>query len=337
MRFLLFGKSKKNQKRLGEYICERMYRQGKGGYMNTSKRMQYANELNSNGIDTFSAYVHGQAERVGDETKRNIKSCSYQPDKEKTYIEVNPNKQKNGGEKLITKYSDLKEKVKQILKELSKSPEDLDMIRADFCFNSKNEESYHEYKKLHRLLISCLAKAYKFKNCYQSKDLWTHESLSIAIKKSDSEIENYNKKKESNGKDENCNRLEIRSKLMRGSTLEYQFLLKWFERLDKAKGMYKEVQQESNRQLEKLYKEDLKKKKRDRDYLSLNAFLMQYRECIYCRRQMIDLLSRFEEVEAPEKKADKFKEKHKIEYFSQRDIDFLVDVLKKKLIEYFES
>ena len=305
--------------------------------MNIQKRTAYVNELNSNGIDTFSAYVNGQAERVGDETQRNVKSCNYQPDKERTYIEVNANKKKDGGEKLITKYSEFKEKVKQILNELSKSPEDLDMIRADFCFNSKNEESYHEYKKLHRLLISCLAKAYKFKNCYQSKDLWTHESLSIAIKKSDAEIENYNKKKESNGHDESCNRLEIRSKLMNGSSLEYQFLQKWFERLDKAKGMFKAVQEESNKQLEKLYKEDLMKKKRDRDYLSLNAFLMQYRECIYSRRQMIDLLSRFDEIGDPEKKADKFKEKHKIEYFSQRDIDFLVDVLKKKLIEYFES
>lgn len=314
-----------------------MYRRERSKDMNTSKRMKYADELNTNGIDTLSAYVHGQAERIGNETQRNIKSCSYQPDKERTYIEVNANKQKNGNEKLITKYSEFKAKLKEILKELSKKPEDLDMIRADFCFNSKNEKSYHEYKKLHRLLISCLAKAYKFKNCYHSKDLWTHESLSIAIKKSDAEIENYNKKKESNGKDESCNRLEIRSKLMHGSSLEYHFLCKWFERLDKAREMFKEVQEESNRQLEKLYKEDLKKKKRDRDYLSLNAFLMQYRECIYCRKQMIDLLSRFDEIGDPEKKADKFKEKHKIEYFSQRDIDFLIEVLKKKLIEYFES
>ena len=305
--------------------------------MNIQKRTTYAEELNTNGIDTFSAYVSGQAERIGDDTQRNVKSCNYQTDKDRTYIEVNANKQKNGNEKLITKYSEFKAKLKEILKELSKSPEDLDMIRADFCFNSKNVESYHEYKKLHRLLISCLAKAYKFKNCYQSKDLWTHESLSIAIKKSDAEIENYNKKKESSGHDESCNRLDIRSKLMRGSSLEYQFLCKWFERLDKARGMFKEVQEESNRQLEKLYKDDLKKKKRDRDYLSLNAFLMQHRECIYCRKQMIDLLSRFDEIGDPEKKADKFKEKHKIEYFSQRDIDFLVDVLKKKLIEYFES
>lgn len=41
--------------------------------MNTSKRMKYADELNTNGIDTLSAYVHGQAERIGNETQRNIK------------------------------------------------------------------------------------------------------------------------------------------------------------------------------------------------------------------------------------------------------------------------
>lgn len=37
--------------------------------MNTSKRMKYADELNTNGIDTLSAYVHGQAERIGNETQ----------------------------------------------------------------------------------------------------------------------------------------------------------------------------------------------------------------------------------------------------------------------------
>ena len=77
-----------------------MYRRERSKDMNTSKRMKYADELNTNGIDTLSAYVHGQAERIGNETQRNIKSCSYQPDKERTYIEVNANKQKNGNEKI---------------------------------------------------------------------------------------------------------------------------------------------------------------------------------------------------------------------------------------------
>ena len=94
---------------------------------------------------------------------------------------------------------------------------------------------------------------------------------------------------------------------------------------------------ESNYHLERLYKKDLTKPKKERDYISLNAFLMQYREAIYCRGQMIDLLSRFDEVKNPKKKADRFKEKHKIEYFSQSDLNKIIDVLREKTEEYFNS
>ena len=52
---------------------------------------------------------------------------------------------------------------------------------------------------------------------------------------------------------------------------------------------------------------------------------------------MIDLLSRFEEVKNPTKKADKFKDNHKIEYFSQKDLEYIIEILKKKTGEYFNS
>ena len=114
---------------------------------------------------------------------------------------------------------------------------------------------------------------------------------------------------------------------------------KWFERLDKALKQFENVQEEYNNHLEKLYKEDLAKPPKERNYLSLDGFLLQYKECIYARKQMIDLLSRFEEVgeEKAEKRANKFKEKHKIEYFSKADLRYIIDVLKKKTREYFEE
>lgn len=214
---------------------------------------------------------------------------------------------------------------------------DYDVIRCDFCFNSRDEKSYREYQKLHRLLLSCLAKAYTYRNCYVSCDLWDYDRLSIAIKKDDSEAENYNKKRESEGKDESANRLELRSKRMSGTTIEYQFMTKWFERLEKARKQFKNVQMESNYHLERLYKRDLAKPKKERDYISLNAFLMQYREAIYCRGQMIDLLSRFDEVKNSTRRANRFKENHKIEYFSQADLNKIIDVLREKTEEYFNS
>jgi hypothetical protein len=52
---------------------------------------------------------------------------------------------------------------------------------------------------------------------------------------------------------------------------------------------------------------------------------------------MIDLLSRIGDTSNPAKKADKFKAKHKIEYFSKRDLEYVIDTLKQKTVEYFKS
>lgn len=306
--------------------------------MNIQKRAEYGNTMTLNGIDTLSGYVPDVItyNDMKNGVKDNINRCNYQPDRERTYIVVNPNKS-GSGEKLITKYSKFVEKMTFILNSMNVNLDDMDVIRADFCFNSTDKQSYHSYQKLHRLLISCLGKAYKYKNCYVSDSLWDFERLSVAIKKDDSEIENYNKYRESDGKDESANRLEMRSKRMSGTTIEYQFMTKWFERLDKAQKVFEDVQKEYNDHLEKLYKDDLRKPPKERDYLSLNAFLLQYKECIYTRKQMIDLVGRFEEVKNPTKKADKFKDNHKIEYFSKKDLEYIIKILKKKTTEYFNS
>lgn len=304
--------------------------------MRMDKRDAYAETMTLNGIDTLSGYVPGKVESTK-EVKENIKQCNYQTNRERTYLLINSNKQSEKKEKLITKYSDFVKKMSEILDAVGVDLIDYDVIRCDFCFNSRDEKSYREYQKLHRLLLSCLAKAYTYRNCYVSCDLWDYDRLSIAIKKDDSEAENYNKKRESEGKDESANRLELRSKRMSGTTIEYQFMTKWFERLEKARKQFKNVQMESNYHLERLYKRDLAKPKKERDYISLNAFLMQYREAIYCRGQMIDLLSRFDEVKNPTRRANRFKENHKIEYFSQADLNKIIDVLREKTEEYFNS
>ena len=306
--------------------------------MNIQKRNEYEKKMTLNGIDTLSGYVSQKISEndMKNGVKCNVNQCNYQIAKERTYLLINPNKQ-GKSEKLITRYSEFIEKMEFILNSVGVDLNDYDVIRADFCFNSTDPSSYNSYQKLHRLLISCLAKAYKYKNCYVSCDLWDFERLSVAIKKDDSEIENYNKSRQSDSKDERANRLELRSKRMSGTTIEDQFMDKWFDRLDKAKKCFDEVQKESNKHLEKLYKQDLAKPPKERNYLSLNAFLLQYKEAIYTRKQMIDLISRFDEVKTPTKKADKFKENHRIEYFSQKDLDYIIGILKKKTEEYFNS
>ena len=307
--------------------------------MNIQKRNEYAEKMNLNGIDTLSGYVPRKVLNENEFKNGvgvNVNQCNYQADNERTFLLINPNKQ-GEGESLITKYSDFVKKMEHILESVGADLEEYDIVRADFCFNSRDISSYGTYQKIHRLLISCLAKAYKYKNSYVTHDLWDDERLSIAIKKDDSEVENYNKHRQSDGTDESANRLEFRSKRMSGTSIEYQFMTKWFERLDKARESFDDVQNKCNDHLERLYKNDIAKPPKERNYLSLNAFLLQYKESIYTRKQMIDLLSRFDEVKNPTKRADKFKDKHRIEYFSQKDLEYIIEVLKEKTTRYFNS
>lgn len=304
--------------------------------MNTNKKLVYEDKMILNGIDTVSGFIHTKLIEPPKEVSCNVSRYTVKPN-DKAYMKVNANKSKGNGERLITRYKDFVTKMDTILGAFGCKYSDMELTRADFCFNSDDEQSFGEYQKLHRLIISCLAKAYGYKNCYVSCDLWDFSRLSMAIKKDDSEAENYNKAKASNGTDESANRLELRSLRMNGTDIKYQFIELWFERLDKALKCFEETQNEYNNHLERLYKEDLAKPAKERNYLSLDSFLLQYKECIYARKQMIDLLSRFEEVKNPTKKAGKFKDKHKIEYFSKADLRYIIDVLKKKTREYFEE
>lgn len=289
------------------------------------------------GIDTVSGYIKGLVSKndMTEDITENITTCTYIAESDKTRLIINPNIV-NGQEKLITKYSDFKERMEFIFSNMGKTYNDFEPYRVDFCFNSTDLNSYKAYYKAHRLLILCLAKAYTYHNTYSTKDLWTYKDLSVAIKNDTSEIENYNKCLESQGKDVCKNRLEIRSKRTTGSSI-YIELFKWFERFDKALSKFDDVQKKCNNHLIKLYNDDLKKEPLERDYLSLEAFLLQYKGSIYTRKQMIELIRSLDSSINPENKADKFKEKHNIEYFFQEDLDFIVQTLKGKITTYLES
>lgn len=307
--------------------------------MNKAKRDNYTQIMTLNGIHTLSGYLPLQInpEKVI-ENESKIKKCNYQVARNRTYLWLNPNK-KGLNEHLISSYSGLLSVVDGIFQELDSDKAEYSITRADFCFNSIDVGAFEDYKKLHRLLLSCLAKAYKYKNCYHTVNLWEDATLSIAIKKDDAEAENYNKSKQSWGADESSNRLELRSKKCNCTIYELSEVIeiKWSKQLDKAIEYFEDVQKEYNWHLEMLYKADLEKDSRDRNYLNLDAFLLQYKDCIFTRKQLIDLLNRFEEVKNPVKKANRFKERHRIEYFSKPDLKVVVRCLKEKMNAFFKN
>ena len=212
--------------------------------------------------------------------------------------------------------------------------DDYQVIRADMRFDSPDLNHYREFQKLNRYLISALAVAYKIKNAYCSVNLFSQKQLSVAVKNKYFEIENYDKAAESHGKDPAASRFEIRSKCFKDQDLRKEFLERWPKRLEKAMKNLEEVQGAYNDALEDLYREGLGAD--EVRFRSMTDFLIQYQDCIFCKKQLIEFLGRFpDRIKNPVTYAENFKKRYKIEYFSESDIQYAVNEITRAAGEFF--
>lgn len=212
--------------------------------------------------------------------------------------------------------------------------DDYQVIRADMRFDSPDLDHYREFQKLNRYLISALAVAYKVKNAYCSVNLFSQKQLSVAVKNKYFEIENYDKAAESHGKDPAASRLEIRSKCFNDQDLRKEFLERWPKRLDKAIKHLEEVQGAYNDALEDLYREGLGAD--EVRFRSMTDFLLQYQDCIFCKRQLVEFLGRFpDRIKNPVTYAENFKKRYRIEYFSESDVKYAVKEIRRAAEEFF--
>lgn len=207
------------------------------------------------------------------------------------------------------------------------------LARVDMRFDSYEDEHYKAYAKLNKYLISALAVTYSVKNTYKTVDLFTQQQLSVAIKNSYFECENYDKKAESGGTDLAAARFEVRSKRWSDKDIREEFTHKWFLRWDKAVKNLEQVHKAYNDVLEQIYK--CGKHAYPVRFRSLTDFLIQYQDCIFCKAQMIDLLSRFEEVSNPVVRAENHKKRYGIEYFSKQDVLHAVEEIKRATLNFF--
>jgi len=214
---------------------------------------------------------------------------------------------------------------------------DYSIVRADMRFDNYDPEHYKAYAKLNRYLISALAVNYKVRNSYRTTNLFSQKQLSVAIKNKYFEIENYDKEAESNGTDMAKSRLEERSKAWKDTDLRSEFIDHWFARWDKALKNLDAVQKRYNDELEKIYMEG--KNAYPCKFRSLTDFLIQYQDCIFCKAQMIDLLSRFPEVGPAKAKtrAENHKKRYGIEYFSKKDVETAIAEVKRATIEFYNG
>ena len=91
-----------------------------------------------------------------------------------------------------------------------------------------------------------------------------------------------------------------------------------------------------NTELERIYKEG--NGTSQVKFRSLTDFLIQYKACIFNRKQMTDLIIRVDDtVRNPTKRVSNFKQKYGIDFYTDADIRCAVDEIKRATIQYFNS
>lgn len=189
-------------------------------------------------------------------------------------------------------------------------------------------------------------------------DLFSQQQISVAIKNEYIELENYDRniKNQITGntmelaqarleeRTKSKQWRELRTKEPEAGELDLlckEFTEKWYSRWEKAIKSRQQVHDRYNEELVKIYLKE--KDARPVQFRSLTDFLLQYQNSIFCRAQMVDLLTRLKEADSTleykdaGKKADNFKRNYGIEYFSLKDIKTAVQEIKNATDLFFKT
>lgn len=258
---------------------------------------------------------------------------SIKPDKDITTSKINPNKLSG----TLYSYAEFERVFNAIL--CGAGIYDYVIKRVDLSFDNYDPEHYQEFAKLNRCLISLMATTYEVRNAYRTINLFTQRQLSVAAKNKYFEIEHYDKLAESDGKAAATSRLELRSKYWKDRNIKAEFMRRWPTKLAKCIQHYEEMQEIYNDNLEELYRLEhgSKRTKQIRKYRTVIDFVLAYQDCIFSKRQLVDFLARFDEIDDPEATATYIKKKYHIEYISISDMRYVINEIKRATKEFFES
>lgn len=68
----------------------------------------------------------------------------------------------------------------------------------------------------------------------------------------------------------------------------------------------------------------------------MTDFLLQYQDCIFCKKQLIEFLERFpDRIKNPVSYAENFKKRYKIEYFSPKDVRYAIKEILRAARTFF--
>lgn len=304
--------------------------------MNVSERNEFLGSMYAC-IHTVTCYLTVTEEEIRKidlkELKKNqwISTCTYRSDTERLYLKLNLNKGLPGND-MIRSFNKYQERLKELMNSIGYDIKDVTVTRADLCINSNLDRSYERYRKLIKYILCCCYYELDLKNGYETRDPLSFTHLNLKFSNRNLEIENYNKEVESHGSVPTRNRLEMRSKKL-NCTIDdlLEEFKKWGQRLELSLSQSNTVQVNFNDRIADIYRKDRVK--------TVDSIVDQFRNCIFTRSQLRDLLKRIDDKNncdtEKNSSARYYKAKYKIEFFSDHDLMVTVRAIKEKINLYF--
>lgn len=304
--------------------------------MKTEKREEFLNSLYAC-LHTVTCYLtvpENEIKKIDLKKLRNnqyVSTCTYRSDTERLYMKLNLNKGVVNND-MILRFQEYRNRLNELMNSFGYDLKDLVITRADLCVNSNLDQSYDRYRKLIKYILCCCFYGLDLRNGYETQDPLTFTHLNLKFSNRNLEIENYNKAVESHGSVPTKNRLELRSMKLNCGVDEIPEEFKvWCKRLELSLDQAQTVQENFNNRIEEVYINDRVK--------TVDSIVDQYRNCIFTRSQLRDLLKRIDRKnnsdEEKEHSARYFKGKYKIEFFSGHDLVVTVNAIKEKIDLYF--
>lgn len=306
--------------------------------MNVSQRNEFLGSLYGC-IHTITCYLTVTENEIGKidlkklRNNQYVSTCVYRSDTERLYLKLNLNKGLSGND-MIRTFSEYRERLNELMNSIRYDMSDVTVTRADLCINSNLDWSYNRYRKLLKYILCCCYYGLDLKNGYETRNPLSFTHLNLKFSNRNLEIENYNKEIESHGSVPTRNRLELRSKKLNCTVdkLPEEFK-KWCDRLEMSLGQADTVQVNFNDRIAEIYQNDRAK--------TVDSIVDQYRNCIFTRSQLRDLLKKIDEKNNSDKEkhnsARYFKSKYGIEFFSDHDLVVTVRAIKEKINLYFRE
>lgn len=304
--------------------------------MNVSQRNEFLESMYGC-IHTLTCYLTMSENEIKKidlkELRKNqwVTNCIHRSDNEKLYLKLNLNKGISGNN-MIRSFSIFRKRLEELMNSIGYDINDLVITRVDMCINSNLDCSYDRYRKLLKYILCCCFYSLDLKTGYETQDPLTFTHLNLKFGNRNLEIENYNKEVESHGSVPTKNRLEMRSMKLNCMVDEIpEEFKKWGKRLEMSLGQINTVQENFNDRIEEIYRNDRAK--------TVDSIVDQYRNCIFTRSQLRNLLKRIDEKNNCDNEkhnsARYFKSKYGIEFFSDHDLVVTVNAIKEKIDLYF--